>query len=124
MELRYCSLAHGDHHDGLCAWCGSLLPPLRRRWCSDACSVAWRDNHVWSFARAAALSRDDGRCRVCADPEDLEVHHDPPVGRRGYGQGCQHHLAKLRTLCSLHHLEAHDVLRSAPGAQLALFRAA
>lgn len=85
---------------------------------------AWQENHVWSFARAAALARDEERCTICGDPEDLEVHHDPPVGKRGYGMGCQHHQDKLHTLCVTHHLEAHAVLRAVPGAQLALFRAA
>lgn len=115
VELQHCVLAHGDLADGRCAWCGGLLPPRRSRWCSDACSRAWAANHVWSIARRAALYRAGERCEVCGDPEDLEVHHDPPVGRRGYGQGCQHHQANLHVLCLLHHREAEAALRAQPG---------
>jgi hypothetical protein len=64
-----------------------------------------------------ALVRAGGRCAVCGDTEDLEVHHDPPVerSRAGYGHGCQHHQDKLRVLCVAHHAEAHRLLRAEPG---------
>lgn len=118
MQLQHCSLAHGDHADGLCAWDGQPLPPLRRRWCSDACEYAWRANHVWAVARTAALRRDGHRCTVCRDGEELEVHHDPPAPRRRsgtYAHGCHHHQSRLVTLCWLHHQEAHAIMRAEPG---------
>lgn len=127
MELQHCRLAHGDHADGRCAWCGEQLPPLRRRWCRDACELAWKVNHVWASARVEALVRAGGRCAVCKDPEDLEVHHDPPVkARGGYGMGCQHHQDRLTVLCVAHHREADAARRAKPGTvtQLSLIRAA
>ncbi len=127
MELQHCSVAYGDRHDGRCAWDGSPLPPLRRRWCSTLCERAWQANHVWTAARLAALARADGRCEVCGDPEDPEVHHDPAVKERGgYGHGCQHHQDKLTVLCSPHHVEADKARRAEPGhaTQLTLIAAA
>lgn len=112
MRLQHCSIAHGDHGDGRCAWDGARLPPGRRRWCSEACAQRWRENHVWSAARPAALERAAG-CELCHDPEDLEVHHDPPVGERGYGHGCQHHQENLHVLCVPHHREADMARRHA-----------
>lgn len=113
MELQRCRVAHGDHHDGRCAWCSHPLPGRRRRWCSDLCQASWRANHVWTVAHDAALARDGHRCVICGDPEDLEVHHLVPVGRAGYGHGCQHHLVNLQTLCHDHHVEADAARRHA-----------
>lgn len=114
VELTRCRVAHGDRRDGRCAWCGAVRPKGRRRWCSDACSYAWRDNHYWPYARAAALDRDHGVCTTCGDPEDPEVHHLVPVRERGgYGAGCQHHQDNLVTLCHAHHVEADAARRRA-----------
>lgn len=125
MELRHCTVAHGDHADGRCAWCGDPLPPRRSRWCSTSCSVAWRDNHIWQFARKAALERDGFQCVICASTDRVSVHHDPPVGRRGYSMGCHHHQSKLATLCAEHHIEADKAIRARPGTvtQLSLLAA-
>lgn len=108
LRLARCPLAHGDRSDGRCAWCGAPLPPRASRWCSRSCRHAFRINHVWAEARAHRLLADGERCAVCGDPEDLQVHHDPPVARPGgYGHGCQHHQEKLITLCRAHHMERH-----------------
>jgi len=74
----------------------------------------WRQNHVWSVARETALARARRRCEVCGSL-DVEVHHDPPVGSRGYGQGCQHHQDRLHVRCPAHHRELDRALRAAPG---------
>lgn len=72
--LGDCPLAFGDdeaeralreHGLRLCAWCGGPLPIRRRRWCSDACSKAYGENHTWTTARARALIRDGRMCRIC-----------------------------------------------------------
>lgn len=108
LRLARCSVAHGDLGDGLCTWCGGPLPRRHSRWCSPACMRAFRVNHVWADAREHRILLDGGRCQVCGDSEDLQVHHDPPVERPGgYGHGCQHHQSKLRTLCRSHHMELH-----------------
>ena len=112
MESVRCGAAPREG-DGGCAWCGEVLPPRRRRYCSEGCSEAWRANHYWPAARAAALLRDDYRCVVCHDPEDVEVHHKVPVGRRGYSSGCHHHLELLEVLCPPHHAEADAARRRA-----------
>lgn len=113
-NLRGCELSYGDH-PGRCFGCGAQLPPLRRKWCSESCEHSWKINHVWSYARAEAIARTQGHCEVCRDPEDAEVHHDPPVGKRGYGVGCQHHQEHLHPLCHGHHLEADRIIRARPG---------
>lgn len=127
MRLDRCVLAHGDHDDGRCAWCGETLPWGRRRWCQDSCATAWRDNHVWTFARNAVLARADYECERCGDPgttsRPLHVHHDPPV-RGNRGTGCRHHQNRLKVLCQDCHVLAHREMDARPGAQLALFRAA
>lgn len=50
---------------------------------------------------------------ICRDPEDPEVHHKVPVGKRGYLPGCIHHLDNLETLCHAHHVEADMARRHA-----------
>lgn len=106
-----CPLAHGDNDERLCAWCGDPLPKGRRRWCSDECGRAYSDNHSWTSARQAAKERDGFRCAECGASYPLEVHHKDPVGARGYGHGCQHHLDGLVTLCRGHHLAADHARR-------------
>jgi hypothetical protein len=116
MDLGPCRLAYGDRDATRCAWCGDPIPAGRRRWCSERCSRGYTVNHYWPAARAFALADQHHRCAICGDPEDLEVHHDPPVARRrGYGNGCQHHQDRLLVLCSYHHHERHKALRARPG---------
>lgn len=118
--MKGCDNSYGDNDQGRCTQCGEALPPLRRRWCSEHCERIWQANHVWPIARAAALARTGGTCELCRDPEDVEVHHDPPVGKHGYGHGCSHHQEKLHPLCVDHHHEAHRALRAKPGTVIQL----
>lgn len=121
-QTRGCPLSIGSPYR--CPVCDGSLPSLRSSFCSTACELSWRINHLWDSARDAALLRTGGTCEVCSSPDGVEVHHDPPVGRRGYGQGCQHHQANLRPLCHAHHREAHRALRALPRpTQLALIAA-
>lgn len=53
------------HRRGRCDACGQPLDRGRRRWCSDACERRWQTEHVWAFAREAALVRDAWSCVVC-----------------------------------------------------------
>lgn len=55
--------------DGVCAWCGVVLPKRRSRWCSDECVNALGRNHGWNAARAAAIRRDGSRCVRCGADE-------------------------------------------------------
>jgi 5-methylcytosine-specific restriction endonuclease McrA len=126
MDLTACPLAHGDNIDGLCSWCGSRLPRGRARWCSDDCSHAWAENHIWTTARKARLKRDAHRCSICGSTDALHVHHDPPVNPRiGYRRSCAHHQDRLRTLCAAHHVAVHVAMRAPAGTvtQLAMIAA-
>lgn len=107
-----CALAAGDQ-PGHCSWCGLLLPPRRRRWCSDSCAQAFADQHVWPAARAAALDRAGWRCERCdSRPLRLEVHHSVEVDPRdGYEPGCQHHTEGLEVLCRGCHASEHSFRR-------------
>lgn len=102
-----CDLTYGENNDRRCERCGGELPARRRRWCSDTCGRAHADNHTWPAARQVALDRDGYRCVECGSGLELHVHHRVPVGDRGYGPGCQHHVDGLVTLCRAHHLDEH-----------------
>lgn len=85
---------------GCCDWCGTVLPPRRRRWCSDACSKAIGREHYWATARKAALHRDKSACVRCGDrPLHPEVNHITPILGRHAEWGCHHHIDGLETLC-------------------------
>lgn len=107
-----CDLAPNSR-PGSCAWCGSPLPPRRRRYCSDPCAYSWADNHVWSAAKQAARERAGYRCERCdARPTVLAVHHRVEVDvQHGYENGCQHHQAGLEVLCEPCHRSEHGFRR-------------
>lgn len=121
-----------------CHRCAALLPrrkdgkPHRnRRWCSRKCETAWRRQHVWAFARDAAIGRDEGMCvrrDVHARPADvehldyfeqrrligargIEVNHIEPRRGEGYAAGCHNHLENLETLCHDCHVEVTTAQR-------------
>lgn len=107
-----------------CDGCGARLAtmqstrgPRRRRWCSETCELAWQVQHVWSFARPAALERDHRACVVCgasaaSSGRALEVNHIEPRRGAGYRAGCHHHQALLETLCHAHHVEVTAAQRA------------
>lgn len=124
MDVEACELLGPETGpDGLpaCRWCRGPLPPARRRWCSDVCALAYRIEHHWPLAREAALDRDGHTCTICGAPEPVEVHHDPPALH--YRPGCQHHLAKLTTLCRAHHGERRRRPKDGRPVQLTLIAA-
>ncbi len=117
-----------------CRWCNSMLPGMRRRWCSDECAASFGRNHWWTSASRAAVKRDGRRCVRCGatelDPRRrkgktssvyLEVHHKIPVKGRHSVSGCHHHLDGLETLCCDCHLDEHH---GEPPDQLSLPQAA
>jgi len=111
MRTIRCALAYGSNSEGRCEWDGRLLPPRRRRWCAIDCQRAYATNHYWSAARARAVLLADGRCDICGDDEDLQVHHVVPVAPIGGA----HHQENLQVLCPTHHVAEHAVLRAHPG---------
>ena len=99
----------GSEFHGNCDLCGKRLPrnkdgsvPKNRRWCSKACSNKVTRNHLWSWARKAALLRDKNVCVKCGAAGwgvKLEVNHIKPLVGRGYHAGCLNHLDNLETVC-------------------------
>lgn len=86
---------------------------------------SWRANHLWPIARAAALARDEFRCRFCGREDyevELQVHHLRPLaGASRAGSSCRHHLDGLVTACVDCHREDEAFLRSGdPARQLTL----
>lgn len=56
----------GDPPEGkFCHWCGGPLSGRRLCWCSDECQTVCFQNHSWSYARPAALERDQYACQEC-----------------------------------------------------------
>jgi hypothetical protein len=58
---------HGRGSSGrrLCVWCGTEVPPDRRRWCSQECVMKMQLEH-WPGAWArAVIERDKGICQAC-----------------------------------------------------------
>lgn len=129
-RLKHCPMkAPNAGEPGRCGLCGEELPRTstgrihpNRRWCSQACSDTYWNNHGWDAASHAAVRRDGWRCRRCNhpgsgrsspplgtfDPDEvaaagglraLEVNHRRPRNGRGYHEGCHHHLEELETLC-------------------------
>jgi len=87
---------------------------MQRKWCCENHGIEYLENHHWSFAREAAVTRDRGRCVVpgCEERQGLEVNHIKPVnGNRS--NGCHNHLAGLETLCHEHHLQITAKQRAA-----------
>lgn len=73
-------LPHLDH-PGVCNRCGAPLFGKRTQWCSAKCEKEFRANHDWNVARAAALTRDGGRCVRCGGDgsEQRETRWAPAI---------------------------------------------
>lgn len=111
VDLRFCPLAAGAAPFG-CDWCGKPLVKRQTRWCNPLCRKAFEKNHLWTFARPAAVRRDNGVCVRCGRQDGLEVNHIVPLasvsgfnGDRG-SESCLHHLSGLETLCHDCHVKA------------------
>ena len=92
----------GAGKPGVCDRCEAELAPGRRRWCSDECSLAYYRDHIWQYARNAALHRDKRRCVNGCEPDyvtPLEVDHIEAARGLHSKHACVHHLDNLRTLC-------------------------
>lgn len=116
-SMETCVLRPRNHGPRTCDGCGGALVGQRRRWCSDACSGRWWDNHAWTSARWEAIRRSSGLtvdqlrdlnlslfgasfCDECGEPALApEVNHVEPRVGRGYGPGCHNHQTNLQVLC-------------------------
>ena len=72
----------------------------------------FRVNHVWRFARAAAIRRQPA-CINCGSVEWLEVNHVVPLAGRPRRESCAHHQSNLQTLCHDCHVEVTRAQRAA-----------
>ena len=98
---------------GKCWICAEPLPKKRRKYCSDACSDVYAQNHAWNWARFAVLRRDGWRCTKCGSEAKstngkywgLEVNHIVPREGKAMTAGCHHHLSNLETLCHFCHVK-------------------
>jgi hypothetical protein len=50
---------------GRCRWCGGLVTPPRRTWCSDECVDSWGVLTSPAIVRNAVWERDQGVCSAC-----------------------------------------------------------
>lgn len=64
---------HGKGPNGrrLCVWCGTEVPPGKRRWCSDDCVHAMQTEHWPGVWKAEVLKRDHRICRLCGFDDRL-----------------------------------------------------
>lgn len=90
--------------------CNAVLPPRRRRWCSDGCRNKWEksllENHYWGYARKKCRRAYKYKCRDCGvgNPAKLEVNHIlPRNGRKLSIPHCGNHQSNLELLCSACH---------------------
>lgn len=67
-----CGLSAFTGEPGTCRWCATPLPRKKdggiaanRRWCTEACTLAFLPAHDWQQARLAALRRDQWTCQAC-----------------------------------------------------------
>lgn len=107
VQIKRCKLAAGPFkpEQKRCDWCGKALRGRRRRWCSDPCSRAWWNNHVYRSARKCAKRRDHYKCVLCGSKYKLEVNHIKPCLGKHAKKGCWHHIDNLQTLCHDCHVE-------------------
>lgn len=109
---------------GVCERCATKLKGRQERWCSEACSKWWYENHTWTGAKSVAkkrtlIKRERGgwtwyRCEHCEAPTTSpEVNHKTPVlGAHGVN-GCHHHNDGLEVLCHECHLKVTRAQRAA-----------
>jgi 5-methylcytosine-specific restriction enzyme A len=69
---------------GRCRWCGELVRPPRRTWCSEACVREWTVRTSGSFVRSYVWERDQGVCAECgADTSEMRRLRDGTEYRVG-----------------------------------------
>lgn len=71
----------------------------------------FRVNHVWRFAREAAL-RAQPACVTCGSMEALEVNHIVPLAGRSRRESCAHHQSNLEVLCHDCHVDVTNEQRA------------
>ena len=114
--METCSTKLPDHSlvNGLklgegCFWCGKLLPPRRRKYCSDKCRDDYCDNLVWGYAAPEALSR--VRCSVDFEdapdwrPDDASRFWEP----HGTAEMCYECQECHGLFLEHYHLEVHHI---------------
>ena len=91
---------------GKCLYCGSDLPPRRRKYCCDHCAHEYSfdtrkwDVVSWADIRDQAFKRDNYTCQDCKTQfpehsEALEGHHIVPI----FAGGAEFDLDNVVTLC-------------------------
>lgn len=121
FDFADCDLSEWMGLDTHCRWCDEELPLHRlprgsspSLFCSPSCTLEWRQNHVWEFAKSEAKRRAKRQCsdEACTSRLFLHVHHvEPCAGNRT--MSCLHHQGNLEVLCEGHHEEEHGRLREA-----------
>jgi 5-methylcytosine-specific restriction protein A len=104
----------------ICPTCGvefELAPARARggkRFCSPGCRKQarqlwmkeyWKSKrkpHCWTSGKRAAMTRDDGCCRICGFSVVVHVHHIKPRS-----EGGTHLIENMITLCPNHHAMVH-----------------
>lgn len=110
----------GNEDAGVCWYCGSDLPPRRRRWCSDTCEQTYWETWHWNSASLACARRDNDICQNChrrknhrwgEEQVSLEVHHLIPMNGEERSWSRLNEPSNLVTLCHECHLLAHAEMR-------------
>ena len=66
------------------------------------------DRQRFGGNRAKALERDDYRCVICGDTDQIQVHHIDETGRNKPKEVQNNELSNLITLCAKCHIEQHN----------------
>lgn len=94
-----------------CIICGCELPKYKRLYCSFKCYQEWRITFKiidWSSLKSEALERDNYKCQICNETQNLNVHHIIPI----YDGGEEFDINNTITLCSICHKKAHKDYRN------------
>jgi len=72
----------------LCVWCGSVVKPPRRSWCSDECVEQYRIRTDPGFVRLKVEDRDHGICAHCGTDTERVRSDLATLARRCQKVGC------------------------------------
>lgn len=76
----------------LCRWCGVIVTPPRRTFCSDKCVAEFKEQTDFTHARHQVFARDRGKCAACG-ANTLKIRRILSGLHHGFHQDGKQHIA-------------------------------